>query len=452
MTNATDENTLIGDSLHLFAARAHEEAARRDPIIVREAKGITITDLDGREYLDGLSGIWVVNIGHGNQAVIDAMINQIQRFSFSWPEGTLNAPAIRLARLLTDISPAQLTTVTLLNSGSEATEAAMKLAHQYFSQTGHPRKTKIISRYLSWHGSTMGALSMGGTTGWKEPFGPFLGECRHVPPHYCYRCPYSLAYPACDVVCARMIERVIEWEDPETVAAVIVDPVMVSAGILVPPREYLQIVRDICHRTDTLLIFDEVITGFGRTGKMFAMDTFEVVPDILAIAKGMSSGYAPLAAIIASQTLADAFLGKECGFRHGHTFGGNPVSATTGVANITQMLQNRLIENAEAVGAHLQRQGRSMYNFPMVGDVRGVGMLLGIELVADRHTRAPYPPSVEPGLQVQAACRRRGLLIRASPDWVALAPPLITTPVDVDNMLEIVGDSIQEVQAEIQSV
>jgi adenosylmethionine-8-amino-7-oxononanoate aminotransferase len=189
MPKATDENTLIGDSLHLFAARAHEEAAQRDPIIVREAKGITVTDLDGREYLDGLSGIWVVNIGHGNQAVIDATIEQIRRFSFSWPEGTLNAPAIRLARLLADITPAQLTTVTLLNSGSEATEAAMKLARQFFSQTGHPRKTKIISRYLSWHGSTMGALSMGGTTGWKEPFGPFLGECRHVPPHYCYRCP-----------------------------------------------------------------------------------------------------------------------------------------------------------------------------------------------------------------------------------------------------------------------
>jgi adenosylmethionine-8-amino-7-oxononanoate aminotransferase len=452
MPEATDKKALIEDSQHLFAARAHEEAARRDPIIVRQAEEITVTDIDGRQYIDGLSGIWVVNIGHGNQAVIQAMIDQMRRLSFSWPEGTLNEPAVRLARLLADITPPQLTTVTLLNSGSEATEAAMKLARQYFYQTGHPRKTKIVSRYLSWHGSTMGALSMGGTTGWKEPFGPFLGECRHVPPHYCYRCPYGLSYPACDVACARVIERVIEWEDPETVAAVIVDPVMVSAGILVPPEEYLQTVRDICHRTNTLLIFDEVITGFGRTGRMFAMDTFDVIPDIVAIAKGMSSGYAPLAGIIASQTLADAFLGKEGGFRHGHTFGGNPVSATAGVANITQILQNNLIENAEAVGAYLQQQGRSLYTYPMVGDVRGVGMILGIEFVADRDTRAPFAPPVEPGLRVQAVCRRRGLLIRANPDWVALAPPLITTPADVDHMLKIVRDSIQEVQAEIQTL
>ena len=451
MSGPTNSGVPIEAAQHLFAARARETDIQRDPIVVRESDGITITDVKGREYLDGLSGIWVVNIGHGNQVLIDAMTNQLRRFSFSWPEGTLNEPAIQLAQLLADITPEQLTTVKLLNSGSEATEAAMKLARQYFFHTGHPRKTKIISRYLSWHGSTMGALSMGGTTGWKEPFGPFLGECRHVPPHYCYRCPYGLTYPECDVACARVIGNVIEWEDPETVAAVIVDPVMVSAGILVPPREYLEILREICHRTNTLLIFDEVITGFGRTGKMFAMDTFDVVPDIVAMAKGMSSGYAPLAGIIASQTLAEAFSGEEKAFDHGHTFGGNPVSAAAGVANITEILKRNLIENATTVGAYLQQQGRSFHAFPMVGDVRGVGMILGVEFVADRDTRASFPEQTAPGLRIQAACQRRGLLIRASPNWIALAPPLITTEPEVSKMLEIIADSIQEVQTEIRS-
>jgi adenosylmethionine-8-amino-7-oxononanoate aminotransferase len=451
MPVSTNSGALLEYAQHLFAARSHETDIQRDPIVVRESKGIAVRDVKGREYLDGLSGIWVVNIGHGNQSVVDAMITQLRSFSFSWPEGTLNEPAIRLARLLADITPAPLTTVKLLNSGSEATEAAMKLARQYFFHTGHPRKTKIISRYLSWHGSTMGALSMGGTTGWKEPFGPFLGECRHVPPHYCYRCPYGLTYSACDVACARVIENVLEWEDPETVAAVIVDPVMVSAGILVPPMEYLQVLREICDRTNTLLIFDEVITGFGRTGKMFAMDTFDVVPDIVAMAKGMSSGYAPLAGIIASQTVAEAFSAEEKPFEHGHTFGGNPVSAAAGVANITEMLKHNLIENAGAVGAYLQEQGRSFHTFPIVGDVRGVGMILGIEFVADRDTRAPFPGRTAPGLRVQAACQKRGLLIRANPHWMALAPPLITTELEIDKMLEIIADSIREVQTRILS-
>jgi adenosylmethionine-8-amino-7-oxononanoate aminotransferase len=380
------------------------------------------------------------------------MTEQLRRFTFSFPTGTANEPAICLARLLSDITPSELTTVKLVNSGSEATEAALKLTRQYFQQSGHQRRTKIISRYLSWHGATTGALSMSGISGLKEPFEPLLGGCLQVPPPYCYRCPYGLTYPECDVVCARVIEKIIQWEGPETVAAVIIDPVMISAGILVPPREYLKLLREICHRTGTLLIFDEVVTGFGRTGKMFAMDAFEVVPDIVAMAKGMSSGYAPLAGIIASQTVAAAFRGGEeesVAFRHGHSLGANPLSATAGLVNIRQILKDHLIENAGRVGEYLQQEAQSLYSHPMVGDVRGIGLLLGVELVTDRVARAPFPSHVKPGLKIQAASKRRGLLIRADPDWVALGPPLISRPEDVDKMLEILDASIQEVQAEV---
>ena len=449
MSASNEKESLKNSFGHLFDAMGHLEAFRRDPTIIGEGQGLIVTDLDGTEYIDGLSGIYVVNIGHGNQAVIEAMSEQLKRLSFSWPAGTLTEPAIRLAQLLSDITPPQLTTVKLVTGGSEATDIALRLVRQYFLQTGHPRKTKTISRYLSWHGSTMGALSLGGTTAWKQPYEPLLGGCQHVPPPYCYRCPYGLTYPNCDVACARVIEKIIEWEGSETVAAVLVDPVMCSAGVVVPPKEYLKIVREICDRTNTLLIFDEVITGFGRTGKMFAMDTFDVVPDVVAMAKGISSGYAPLAAVIASQTVADAFLGEEKGFATGHTFGGNPLSATAGIANITQILEGGLVENAARVGAYLEQQAQTLYKYEMVGDIRGVGLLMGVEFVADRDTRQPFPSDVKPGQMVQAAAKGRGLLMRANPGWFGLAPPLITTESDVDKMMEILDASIEEVQAEI---
>lgn len=449
MSDTPDRETLQDGLKHLFLDQTQMLSFRRDPVIIREARGLIVTDTEGRRYIDGLSGIWVVNIGHGNEAVIDAMIDQLKRFTFSMPIGTTNEPAIQLAQLLSEITPPALTTVKLMNSGSEATEAALKLARQYHLQTGHPRKTKVVSRYLSWHGATMGALSMSGSPGMKNPFEPLLGGFLHVPPPYCYRCPYGLTYPQCDVTCARIIERVIEWEGWDTVAAVILDPVMVSAGILVPPKEYLQIVRELCDRTNTLLIFDEVITGFGRTGKLFAMDTFGVVPDIVAMAKGMGSGYAPLAGIIASQKVADAFLGEadeHVEFMHGHTFGANPLSAAAGVAVIGQMLNGGMLANAERVGAYMQAQAQALYKHPIVGDVRGVGMMLGVEFVADRVSRAPFPAEVELGLKVQKAARKRGLLMRANAPWIALGPPLITTERDVDEMLAVVDAAITDVE------
>lgn len=448
MLTATEKQSLIEDSQHLFIARSHPEPFRRDPVIIHAGEGLTVTDVDGNTYIDALSGIWVVNIGHGNPAVTEAMTEQLQRLTFSWPAGTLNEPAIRLARLLSNITPPELTTVRLANSGSEATELALRLTRQYFRQTGQPRKVKVISRHLSWHGSTLGALSMGGMAPWKAPFAPLLGECLHVPPPYCYRCPYGLRVPACDLTCARVIERVIEWEDPDTVAALIVDPVMISGGILVPPNQYLHVLREICDRNEVLLIFDEVITGFGRTGQMFAMDTFSVTPDVAVMAKGMSGGYAPLAGIIASESIADAFWGSENGFASGHTFGGNPLSATAGIANIEQIQERGLVQRAGQIGGYLQERGQSLRELAMVGDVRGVGLILGVEFVADRDSRDPFPAGIEPGLKVQSAAMRRGMLIRANPHWVALAPPIVASETDIDRMLKILEASIEEIQSE----
>ena len=448
----SDKETLTRDLKHLFVDMSQTKVIQRNPTIIREGRGLVVTDVDGKEYIDALSGIWVVNIGHGNRAVIEAMQEQLERLTFSYPVGTVTEPAIRLAKLLSDIVPAPLTTVKLLSSGSEATETALKLARQYFLQSGHPRKYKVISRYMAWHGATMGALSMSGVPVLKSPFVPMLEGFVHVPPHSCYRCPYGIAYPTCRVACARVIEKVIEWEDPETVAAIIVDPVMVAPGILVPPAEYLPIVREICDRHNVLLIFDEVITGFGRTGQLFAMNSFGVVPDIVVLAKGMGSGYAPLAATVCSDRVAAAFWGEaedHVEFMHGHTFGANPLSATAGLAAIGQLLRTGMLENATRVGAYLQQRGQGLYKHPLVGEVRGIGMMLGAELVADRATCAPFPASVAPGLMVQAACKRRGLLMRANPNWIALGPPMITTEADVDRIFEIMEAGLAEVEAEL---
>jgi len=454
MDQSTEKKELMKDLEYLFVDMTQGKKFVRDATIIAHGQGSIVTDIDGKDYIDGLSGIWVVNIGHGNKVIIDAMVQQLRKFSFSFPVGTINAPAIRLARLLREITPPSLTHVKLLNSGSEATEAVLKLARQYFLQTGRPRKIKTISRYLSWHGATLGALSMSGVPGLKTPFEPLMGGCLHMAPPHCYRCPYGLCYPNCNVVCARIIEKVIEWEGADTVAMIIVDPVMVSAGILVPPPEYLKLLREICDRHDILLVFDEVITGFGRTGNMFAMDTFDVVPDIAAIAKGMSSGYAPLSGFVASRVIGEAFWGEaedEIQFQHGHTFGANPLSSTAGLVNIQQILENDLIENANRVGAYMQAQAQSLYDLPIVGDVRGVGMMLGVELVADRETREPFPVGVGPGLEIQAAGKQRGMLMRASANWVALGPPIISTEGDIDIMLSILRDSIRQVQDELSN-
>jgi adenosylmethionine-8-amino-7-oxononanoate aminotransferase len=267
----------------------------------------------------------------------------------------------------------------------------------------------------------------------------------HVLPPYCYRCPFDQSYPGCGLTCARVIERTIVAEGPETVAAIILDPIMVTAGVLAPPADYFHILRAACDKYDVALIFDEVITGFGRTGRLFACELFDVQPDMLCVAKGASSGYAPLSASIASEKITDAFFDNDIPFKHGHTFGGNPLSAAAALANIREIVAGRLWENAAHIGAHLKERMQTLYRHPIVGDVRGEGLLLGVEFVQDQATRAPFPEARNAGGRVQLEARRRGLLLRASPWFVALGPPLITTVEEADAMFEILDATIAEV-------
>jgi adenosylmethionine-8-amino-7-oxononanoate aminotransferase len=356
--------------------------------------------------------------------------------------------------MLLRIAPEGVGAVKFLSGGSEATEAAMKLARQYHQQSGHPRKYKIISRYGAYHGGTMGALSAGGGRERKAVYEPLGVGFIHVHPPYCYRCPFDQTYPECGRTCVGLIERTIEAEDPDTVAAVIVEPISISsAGFIVPPPDYLRRLRDACTRHNVVLIYDEIITGFGRLGTMFASEYYGAPPDITCCGKGMSGGYAPLAAILIRDRIADTFYGDpedNRQFHHGHTYAGNPVACAAGVAAVTQLIERDVVGNARRQGDRLRARLTDLAKrYSLVGDVRGAGLLQGVEFVRDRATKAAFPARVRPGKIVERAARERGLLLRCGNEFAAVAPPLVVAAPDIDEICAILGDSIGVAQREL---
>lgn len=429
-------------------------AFARHPFLFTGGEGIRLTDADGKTYLDGLSGVFVTSLGYGNSTIIESMTAQLEKLHFAPPLHGTTPIALELVNALLAFAPSTMGAVKLLSGGSEATEAALKLARQYHAQTGHPRKYKVIARYGGYHGATMGALSASG--GWerKSIFEPLVPGFLHVHPPYCYRCPFDKTYPSCGITCAKLVERTIQAEDPETIAAVIVEPISISsAGFVVPPREYFTILREACERHNVLLIFDEIITGFGRLGTNFGADYYGVIPDLLCCGKGMSGGYAPLSAVLIAQRVWNAFLGEpedRVEFHHGHTFGGNPIACAAGLAALRQIVERRLVANAKEMGAHLrQRLDQVARSFSFVGDVRGAGLLQGVEFVRDVATRQPFPPGVRPGKLVERAARDRGLILRTGNDFAAFAPPLVVTRADIDTMCDIFADALSAVDAEL---
>jgi adenosylmethionine-8-amino-7-oxononanoate aminotransferase len=422
----------------------------KEPFVVARADGIRFWDVQGKEYLDGLAGVYVVNVGYNNPRLVEAVQRQVETLPFNPPMHGTNPRAVELAALLAEITPGDLNTVRLVSSGSEATEAAFKMARQYHRQTGNPGKYKILSRYLSYHGATASAMSAGGVGYRKTLYEPAAVGFLHFYPPYCYRCPFEKTYPDCEVFCARTLRTMIEWEDPRSIAAVIVEPISNTGGIITPPMEYLKILRQLCDEFGILLIFDEIITGFGRTGQLFAANTFDVIPDILCCGKGMSSGYAPLAAAIVQERVAASFWGPQgTEFAHGHTYAGNPVASAAGLASIQEIRDRDLSGNARRVGAYLVERLETLRPLGIIGEIRGRGLLIGVEFVQDAATKAPFPPGVNIGLRVGKQALRNGLLLRFDPHWIAFGPPLIVTERDIDAMLAILEQSIREVLREL---
>jgi adenosylmethionine-8-amino-7-oxononanoate aminotransferase len=438
---------------HLVLDFRQMTAFAEDPWIFVRGEGVRLQDHTGKWFLDGLSGVFVASLGYGNERVLAAAFEQLNTLHFAPPLHGTTPPAIDLAERLRSLAPAEMRGrsgigVKLLSGGSEATEAAMKIARQYWKQAGHPRKYKIIARYGGYHGGTMGALSA--TGGWerKSVFEPLVtGFLHHHPPHV-FRDLFGqdLDPVACGLASARLAVRTIEAEDPETVAAVIVEPISISsAGFSVPPREYYEVLREACDRHNVLLIFDEIITGFGRLGEWFGADYFGVAPDLLCCGKGMGGGYAPLSAVLIAGHVWDAFLGDPAErreFHHGHTFGGSPVACAVGAAAIDEIKAKDLIGNARTQGAHLRRRLEELRErWPeMIVDVRGAGFLQGFEFDPER-----YPKHTRPGKRFEALARERGLIARCGDEYVAFAPPLVTTRDELDEMVQITVDCLQEI-------
>jgi adenosylmethionine-8-amino-7-oxononanoate aminotransferase len=434
------------DQLRQIFVRAQMTEFVQNPLLVSRADGLYFWDVHGKRYLDALSGIYVVSVGHNNRRVVEALQHQLDTLTFTPVMHGSNPLAVRLANRLAQIAPGDLNAVKLLSGGSEATEAAIKMARQYHKLRGNATKYKIISRYHAWHGSTLGALSASGLPGRRAVNEPLAPGFIHVFPPTCYRCPFGKSYPSCELTCATLIRDVIELEGPETVAALMVEPIGHTGGIIDPPEEYLPLLREICDRHDVLLIFDEIITGIGRTGEMFAAETFGVLPDLLCLGKGLSGGYAPLAALVCRRPIADTFwgpAGEHPGFVEGHTFEGNPLSCAAGLAVLDEIQQRDLCRNAREMGARLRGGLEGLRRHGIVGDVRGKGLFLGLEFVRDARDRRPCDPPL--GQRIGRRALELGLLTRFDPHWLAVGPPLVIGPSEVDQIVEILDRSIADV-------
>jgi adenosylmethionine-8-amino-7-oxononanoate aminotransferase len=436
---------------HIFVRDQMAEWSKR-PLIMAKADGVHYWDVNGKRYLDALSGIYVVSVGHNNRRVIEAIRKQLDTLHFSPPMHGTNPVAIQLANLLAELAPGDLSTVKFQCGGSEVTEAAMKLARQYHKLRGNGTKYKVISRYMSWHGATMGGMSASGLKSRKASSEPLVPGYIHVFPPTCYRCPFGKTYPDCGITCATIINDVVEMEAPETVAAVIVEPIGHTGGIIDPPPEYLPILREFCDRHDIVLIFDEIITGIGRTGQMFAAQTFGVTPDVICTGKGMSGGFAPLSAMICSKKIADTFWGpieENPGFVEGHTFEGNPISCTAGIAVLREIIERDLCTNSRKQGERLRAGFQKLADkYGIIGDIRGKGLMQGIEFVRNKATKERFANSL--GVKIGRRALENGLLCRFDPHWIAFGPALISTAEQIDEMVALLDRSMGEVLADLK--
>jgi len=445
------------DHLMLRGSMTGEQVMESLGIMVK-GEGIRVMDSEGKTYIDGQSGMWVLEVGHGRKEIADAVYAQMQDLAYTTsfmgfignrPMGaTTTLPAIKLAAKLAEITPGDLNKVSFANGGSEAVETALKMTRQYQVNNGHPRKFKFISRRGSYHGNTYGCMAVCPSLGSRHPiFEPLPPIGLQVFPPHCYRCDFGLEYPGCGIQCAEEIERVIRYHDPELIAGVIIDPVSIAqGGCVVPPKEYLPRVREICDKHEILLIDDEVINGFGRTGKMFACEHWGVVPDIMTLAKGIVSGYVPCAAIIAKDGIAAKFEGRENAFLHGYTFGGNPVSCTAALTNIEIIEREGLVENAAKMGKYMLDRLQPLYEHPTVGDIRGLGLALTIDLVKDKKTKEHFPLEVSSSLA--GIVLQMGLRVNAG-EHLNIAPPLIITQEEADEIIDIVDKALTKWEAEV---
>ncbi|GAA4710754.1 aspartate aminotransferase family protein [Brevibacillus fulvus] len=429
--------------------------------LIDYGKGIYLYDATGKRYVDGCSGAVSANIGHGITEIIEKMAEQANRVSFAYRAQFTSEPAEALAAKLAEWAPDRLNWSFFVNSGSEATETAQKMAIQYWQEKGFARKTRIISRWMSYHGITQGALSMSGHVLRRKRFVPILNDYPAVSAPYPYRRPAGMSLEEYAVSCANELEQALLRIGPEHVAAFIAEPVIGAAGgAVVPPDGYFQRIREICDQYDILLIADEVMTGLGRTGKKFAVEHWGIHPDLIALGKGMGAGYTPIAAVLASDDIVGTIAAGSGVIMGGHTYSANPQSTATALAVLQYMEQHDLVSQAAANGRYLlERLQQLAAKYPLIGEARGLGLLTGLEFVKNRPTKEPFALSLGIGQRVLEAAFRRGLLIYPAfggldgmaGDAVIVAPPLIITPEQIDEMIGLLDAAIAEVQEQVNA-
>lgn len=415
--------------------------------VITEARGIELVDSEGRMYYDGVSSLWVNIHGHRRPEIDAAIITQLGKVAHSTALGLANVPATEFAEMLVEVSPEGLNKVFYSDDGSTAVEVALKMAFQYWQHNGKPEKTKFIALQNAYHGDTVGTVSVGGIDLFHRVFKPLLFEPFHVPSPSCYHCKLT-ANCDCRMQCAEVLEAVLKKHHSEIAGLVIEPMVQAAAGMLMAPAGYLKKVRELTERYGVLLIADEVATGFGRTGRMFACDNECVSPDLMCISKGITGGYMPLAATLTTDEIYQAFLGgmkEKKTFYHGHSYTANQLACAAGIASLNIFKQDRVIEGLREKINLIQEKLQEIGEMAHVGEARQRGMIVGIELMEDKERYIPYAWEKCMGAAVCMKARAHGLFIRPVGDVVVFMPPLCSTLEEISEMLQMIGDSIHEV-------
>jgi putrescine aminotransferase len=420
-------------------------------LIIAAGKGATLTDAEGRDYIDGMASLWNVNVGYGRTELADAAAEQMRTLAFSSAYGGFSTrPAIMLATKLAELAPGDLEVTYFASGGAEANDTAYKIVRLYWKLRGEPERVNIVSRLRDYHGLTYGATSATGLANFWKGFEPLAPGFLHAPAPSPYRYTGEGSAGAAYVAA---LEQVIINAGPQTVAAVVAEPVQGAGGVIVPPPDYFPLLRRLCDKHGLLLIADEVITGFGRTGRWFALEHWNVQADLMIFAKGITSGYLPLSGVMLRRFVHDTLKSVKGPFQHGFTYSGHPTACAVGLRNLQIIEDERLVERAATLGAHLQKRLQDLRTHEIVGDVRGLGLLAGIELVRDRQSKESFDPSVGAARRVWLAALDEGVIVRSLPgDVISICPPFVISEKQIDRMVDVLSGAIAKVSKQLKAV
>jgi len=416
------------------------------PLIIERGEGIYLIDTQGNRYIDGVSSLWVNLHGHRRPEIDQAIEDQLDKIAHSTMLGMANVPAVLLAERLVEKTPENLTRVFFSDNGSTAMEIALKIAYQYWTNKGVSGKARFVSLKNAYHGDTLGAVSVGGIDLFHSIYRPLLFPAYHAPSPYCYRCPLDKSYPACALACLEELEKMVESHRDEVIAIVSESAVQGAAGMIVMPQGYMRGLREIADKYGVPLILDEVAMGFGRTGKMWACEHEKAWPDIMALSKGITNGYLPLAATLTTEEIYSSFLGDYTKtFYHGHSYTGNPLACAAALANLEIFDRDKTLEQLPPKIQLLSQWLEKFQELSHVGDTRQKGLVAGIELVKDKATKEPYPREETVGFQVIYKARDKGVAIRPLGDVVVIMPPLVIPEGELDRLMEVIYECVKVV-------